>query len=117
MEYGTKIHEIFEYSDFFNPDNEYVKKLVNLIPTNFINVYHEYEFSYQEDDKNYHGIIDLIIEYDYDLYIIDYKLKNIDDSEYQKQLSGYKKYIESVSDKKIKTYLYSVIDNELREVI
>ena len=117
MEYGTKIHEIFEYSDFFNPDNEYVKKLVSLIPNNFINVYHEYEFSYQEDDKNYYGIIDLIIEYDNDLYIIDYKLKNIDDSEYQKQLSGYKKYIESVSDKKIKTYLYSVIDNEFREVI
>lgn len=117
MEYGTKIHEIFEYSDFFNPDNEYVKKLVSLIPNNFINVYHEYEFSYQEDDKNYHGIIDLIIEYDYVLYIIDYKLKNIDDSEYQKQLSGYKKFIGSISDKKIKTYLYSVIDNELREVI
>ncbi len=116
MEYGTKIHEIFEYSDFFNPDNEYVKKLVNLLPNNFINVYHEYEFSYQEDDKKYFGVIDLIIEYESELYIIDYKLKNIDDSEYQKQLSGYKKYVESISDKLVKTYLYSIIDNELREV-
>ena len=116
MEYGTKIHEIFEYSDFFNPDNEYVKKLVNLIPNSFINVYHEYEFSYQEGDKKYFGVIDLIIEYESELYIIDYKLKNIDDSEYQKQLSGYKKYVESISDKLVKTYLYSIIDNELREV-
>ena len=116
MEYGTKIHEIFEYSDFFNPDNEYVKKLVNLIPNSFINVYHEYEISYQEDDKKYFGVIDLIIEYESELYIIDYKLKNIDDSEYQKQLSGYKKYVESISDKLVKTYLYSIIDNELREV-
>ena len=116
MEYGTKIHEIFEYSDFFNLDNEYVKKLVNLLPNNFINVYHEYEFSYQEGDKKYFGVIDLIIEYESELYIIDYKLKNIDDSEYQKQLSGYKKYVESISDKLVKTYLYSIIDNELREV-
>ena len=116
MEYGTKIHEIFEYSDFFNPDNEYVKKLVNLIPNNFINVYHEFEFNFQENDKDYYGIIDLIIEYDSDLYIIDYKLKNISDIEYQKQLSGYKEYIKKISNKNIKTYLYSVIDNILMEV-
>ena len=32
MEYGTHIHEILEYSDFTNPDNEYVSNLINLIP-------------------------------------------------------------------------------------
>ena len=116
MDYGTKIHEIFEYSNFFQPNNEYVRKLVSLVPNNFINVYHEYEFSYQENEQYYHGIIDLMLEYDKEIYIIDYKLKNISDLEYQKQLSGYKKYIEIISNKIVKTYLYSVIDNVLKEV-
>ena len=40
----------------------------------------------------------------------------IDDKEYVKQLKGYKKYIEGITDKKINTYLYSVIDRDLKEV-
>ena len=116
MEYGIKIHEIFEYSDFFNPNNEYVKKLLAHLPNNFLKVYHEYEFNYLENLQIYKGIIDLIIEYDKEIYIIDYKLKNISDKEYQKQLNGYQQYLAKISKKIIKTYLYSVIDNEMVEV-
>ena len=50
------------------------------------------------------------------MLIIDYKLKNTDDLEYVKQLKGYKKYIERISDKDVKTYLYSIIDGELKEI-
>ena len=50
------------------------------------------------------------------IYIIDYKLKNISDKEYYKQLDGYRLYIENITNKKIKTYLYSIIDNDLKEV-
>ncbi|MBR7042476.1 MAG: hypothetical protein IKI04_03135 [Bacilli bacterium] len=117
MEYGTHIHEILEYSDFTNPDNEYVSNLINLIPKGFINTYHEYEFSYIYADTQYNGIIDLMVEYNDIVYIIDYKLKNISDDAYKEQLKGYKDYIESITNKNVKTYLYSIKDNILREVL
>lgn len=116
MDYGTKIHEVFEYDDFKNPSSNYVKNLLKLIDNNFVRVFHEYEFNYLDNNTNYYGIIDLMVEYDNVIYIIDYKLKNITDNEYNKQLSGYKKYIMSITNKNVKTFLYSVIDNVLKEV-
>lgn len=47
--------------------------------------------------------------------IIDYK-KNIDDDNYDKQLNGYRKYINSISNKKVNCYLYSIMDSTYREV-
>ena len=116
MDYGTKIHEVFEYDDFKNPSSNYVKNLLKLIDNNFVRVYHEYEFNYLDNNTSYYGIIDLMVEYDNVIYIIDYKLKNIDDDDYNKQLLGYKKYIMSITNKDVKTFLYSVIDNTLKEV-
>ena len=116
MNYGTKIHEILEYSNFYTPNNQYVKNLLSHIPNNFINVYKEYEFIYQDDTEEYHGIIDLLLEYSDHFIIIDYKLKNITDQKYLKQVSGYKKYIEKISKKPTYTYLYSILDNELIEI-
>ena len=78
--------------------------------------YKEYEFYYQKDNSNYHGIIDLMIENYDEIIIIDYKLKNIDDSLYEQQLAGYKDYIESICNKKVSTYLYSIIDNNYKLV-
>ena len=116
IDYGTKIHALLEYSDFTNPSNEYVKNLLAKVPPNFLNTYHEFEFSYMIDDIKYHGIIDLMLEYDNVIYIIDYKLKNITDSEYITQLVGYKKYIEMITNKEVKTFLYSLINDDLKEV-
>ena len=116
MEYGTLIHELLEYADFKNPQEKIVENLLKQIDNNFINVYHEYEFISEEDGISHHGIIDLIVEYSDKISIIDYKLKNIGDKEYHKQLKEYQKYIESITDKPVKTYLYSVIDNEIKEV-
>ena len=116
MEYGIRVHELFEYADFTNSNEETILNLLKLIDNNYINVYHEYEFIYDEDDTEYHGIIDLLIEYQDKIYIIDYKLKHIDDKEYAEQLKGYKKYIASITGKKINTYLYSIIDNKMVEV-
>ena len=116
MAYGTNIHKIFEYDNFNNPSHEYVRNLVELLPKDYINLYHEYEFIYNNNNQEYHGIIDLMIEYNDVIYIIDYKLKNINDLEYLKQLNGYRDYISKISNKEIKTFLYSVIDNKLEEV-
>jgi ATP-dependent helicase/nuclease subunit A len=78
--------------------------------------YREYEFVYRNNEKEKHGFIDLLVEYDDHFDIIDYKLKNIDDEHYDEQLRGYREYISSVSDKPVNCYLYSIMDNTWREV-
>ena len=75
-------------------------------------VYQEYEFI--DDDK--HGIIDLMLEYPDYIDIIDYKLRNIDDEAYIKQLNGYAKYIGKRTNKTINTYLYSIIEGKYQKV-
>ena len=116
MKYGNEIHEIFEYADFKNPQNKYVINFLKHIDNNFINHYHEYEFTYEENNNLYSGIIDLILEYDTHIKIIDYKLKDTDDTEYLKQLDGYKKYLNKITNKNIKIYLYSILEDKLVEV-
>ena len=57
-----------------------------------------------------------MLEYDNNIKIIDYKLKNINDNAYLKQLSGYKNYIENTFNKDTSIYLYSILDNTLEKV-
>ena len=122
IEYGKYIHKIFENIDFKNPDFSTLNKLEidkimlfinNPIFKDVINIYKEYEFV----DNETNGIIDLLLEYENEYKIIDYKLKNTDDEDYIKQLHGYKKYIEKITDKKVSTYLYSIIDNEFTQIV
>ena len=129
MEFGTKVHEYLEYLDFHHleeidsiEDKRIQNKIKAFIHSDFMkpflscNFYHEYEFIYQEDNLLKHGIIDLLIE-DQDQYIIiDYKLKNIEDESYVKQLNGYRRYIESITHKRVNCYLYSILDENYREV-
>ena len=87
-----------------------IKSFINTgILNNALNIYQEYEFVY-DDSK---GIIDLLIEYDNHYTIVDYKLKNTQDDAYLKQVKGYKDYLKSITNKEIKTYLYSILDEEL----
>ena len=127
IELGLKFHEVLEYFDFKNPKydgmDNFIKEKVQLLLKHDIfkdvskaKIYHEYEFIYDNDNNNYHGIIDLMLEYDDKIYIIDYKLKNIDDDNYIKQLNGYRDYISKVSKKSVYIYLYSIIDSKLIEL-
>ena len=128
MKYGTKIHEIFELIDFKKYDEKIIddlfirKKVTKFLNNELLknvkdaNIYHEYEFEYEIDSTKYHGIIDLMLEYQDNIDIIDFKLKNVEDTNYLKQLNGYKKYIESISNKKINIYLYSIIDEEITKL-
>lgn len=128
MKLGTQIHEYLEFIDFKNINleeikDEFIKSLIIKLFKNPImknidkaTVYQEYEFIYELDDVEYHGIIDLMLEYDEHIDIIDYKLKNIDDEAYIKQLQGYKTYINSKSNKKINLYLYSIVKGELKQI-
>ena len=71
---------------------------------------------YEENNNIYHGIIDLLIEYDDYIDIIDYKLKNTIDDNYKKQLLGYKNYISKINKKRINMYLYSILDEEIKKI-
>jgi len=122
LEYGTKMHEVLEYADFVNLDNnrEYkniIEKFVNTLNiTKDTLIYKEHEFIYDMDNVTYHGIIDLVL-IDNDLIkIVDYKLKNIEDEKYEEQLKVYYNYLKNIYNKEIKMYLYSIIDNELKEI-
>lgn len=125
INFGLEVHKILEYVDF-NNINSYDGKYKEVIGK-FLNqdimknvksakIYHEYEFIYEEDDVTYHGIIDLMCVYTDYIDIIDYKLKNINDDNYLKQLNGYKNYISNVTKKKVNIYLYSVLDNIIEEL-
>lgn len=124
LDYGLKLHELLELTDFKNvnydilssSEKEIISNFISKIDVNAINIYKEYEFIYEEDNTLYHGIIDLILEYEDKIMIIDYKLKNISDEAYIKQLNGYKEYIENIFNKKTSIYLYSILDNTLNEL-
>lgn len=120
--YGRLIHELFECTDFNNLDNlsdnnkKIIERFLEKVDISHANIYKEYEFIYEEDNTTYHGIIDLMLEYQDNIKIIDYKLKNINDDAYIKQLTGYKNYIEKLFNKKTSIYLYSITLNTLEEI-
>ncbi len=116
MEFGTYMHYLFETTDFKQSNNEYIDNFIKQIDLGYTNIYKEYEFIYEEDSKEYHGVIDLMLEYPDHIDIYDYKLKNVLDEAYQKQLLGYKKYIENKTKKHVNTYLYSIFDTKIRKI-
>ena len=128
MKFGLEIHETLEYLDFKKPnydliENEFIKNKIQKFLSNPLlnnlnnaNIYKEYEFIYNDDRTEYHGIIDLMIEYEDKIDIIDYKLNNIKDENYLKQLAGYKKYISTLTNKEINIYLYSIISETLEKL-
>ena len=128
MEYGTKVHEFLETLDFSNPNLKnipanIVPKITKFLEWNLIkenknaHFYKEYEFIYEEDNTLKHGIIDLLIDCGTHLIIVDYKLKNIFDEEYDKQLNGYRHIISSLTNKPVECYLYSIDDSFSRKIM
>ena len=128
MDFGTKVHAILEEIDFNNYDlslydvSENVKNKINsFIHSEFMSdklnfpMYKEYEFVLDGEVLS-HGIIDLLIDCGDYYTIVDYKLKNIDDSSYDKQLNGYRKFITKKTGKNAKCFLYSILDEVYREI-
>ena len=81
-----------------------------------IKIYKEYEFIYIKEGIKYHGIIDLMLEYDDHIDIVDYKLKNIEDEKYILQLKGYQEFIKSNTSKPVLLYLYSIINGAILKI-
>ena len=122
LDYGKKVHELFELTDFHNTSNltgknrDIITNFLDKVNIDNADIYKEYEFIYEEDNTTYHGIIDLMLVYKDNIKIIDYKLKNISDEAYLKQLNGYKDYIENRFNKPTNIYLYSVTNNTLEKI-
>ena len=57
-----------------------------------------------------------MLEYDEYIDIIDYKLRNIDDDNYLKQLQGYQEYIMKKTNKEVNLYLYSILTKEMKKI-
>jgi len=120
---GLKMHEILENTDFKNvkrlENKFYQEKIDKLVDSELFKnienakIYKEYEFVYIKDSIKYHGIIDLMLEYDDHIDIIDYKLKHVDDEKYIDQLKGYKEFVSNNTDKIVNLYLYSIIDSKI----
>lgn len=128
LEYGRKIHEILEFLDFKDVDfslisDEFILgKLKMFFDSDLLldvlnaKVYKEYEFVYVCDGVEKRGVIDLMLCYDDYIDIIDYKLKNVVDDGYKRQIRGYVEYVRGVSGKCVKAYLYSILDGEFVSV-
>ena len=57
-----------------------------------------------------------MVEYEDHIDIIDYKLNNVKDENYLLQLNGYKNYINTISNKEVNIYLYSIIGETLEKL-
>ena len=126
MKLGTKFHETLQYLDFKNPrldliTDEFIKSKIKAFLNSEIiknsltaDIYHEYEFIWEEDEELLHGIMDLLIVKDSEILIIDYKLQNVSSKEYLNQLKGYKNYVIKTFKKPVKTYLYSITNEAFK---
>jgi ATP-dependent exoDNAse (exonuclease V) beta subunit len=129
LNFGRKIHRLLETFNF----NDIEKSLLKLEPDyrhyldgllkdplfcelDQARIYQELPFVDIDGDTEHRGVIDLLIEKKDVCYIIDYKLKDIDDLAYKNQLEGYKTYIEKTLNKPVETYLYSLIDQKMMRI-
>ena len=128
LQLGEEAHLLLEIIDFKNPDLSFIESdflkeriqtflkqpLLNKITDGII--YKEYPFVIEDGKTSAHGIIDLFIVYNDHIDVIDYKLKNIDDPAYIKQVEGYKNYLSNQYNLPVHGYLYSLFDGKLKQV-
>lgn len=127
IHFGTHLHLLLEIMDFKNPNYDYIKdererniikKVVNLLDEVNIkdaDIYKEYQFDDPSDGVT--GVIDLLLIYEDKAIIIDYKLKNLDEENYPKQLGLYKKYVmKAFGMSQVETYLLSILNGELNKI-
>ena len=130
LAFGETIHERLEDIDFLDLDTS-IKNLPVWLQESIRHLsqsplfkdlkkpkfFYEYEFLEEKDGAYGHGIIDLLIEDQDQIIILDYKLKDIDDPAYQKQILAYKTYIESISQKPVRGYIYSLKQRQLKHIV
>lgn len=126
LDFGSELHAYLENMDLNSDSLEYIKDIrmrryVKNVKNSSLfkevrneQVRHEYRFF--DEKNNVEGYIDALIIKDNEVDIVDFKLKNIDDEAYDKQLRTYKRYIATLTNLPIKMYLLAAITGEIREV-
>jgi ATP-dependent exoDNAse (exonuclease V) beta subunit len=130
MAFGETIHRAFELFDFHHIEHSllstssvalpYIVRFFEHFPRDEwdqAEVFQEYEFVYENENEVNNGIIDIFYLKDNQVTIIDYKLKNLSDPSYQKQVEGYMQYLFHMTGIIPKAYLYSLITGEKKEVL
>lgn len=114
LDSGSERHEILELVDFNNIDNLplsnedklIIKNLLTKEPFNDYQKAKAYkEYSFVDGEKQ--GSIDLLLEFEDEYRVIDYKQNNIYDLNYDIQVKGYMDYIKKITSKKVTGYLIS----------
>ncbi len=126
LDFGSHLHAYLENVDLDNRSTEYIQDMRmrryvnNVINSPLFKGIHNkdvrHEFPFYDEDSGVQGYIDALIIKDDEVNIIDFKLKHIDDEEYDKQLRTYKSYIKKITNKPIKMFLLAAITGEIREV-
>ena len=123
MRIGDFYHRYLSTIDYTNLQPIGVKEIDHVIKNiqkqslfnNVDNYYQEVEF--YDNEAGIHGFIDLMLEKEDGLYIIDYKLNEIDKESYDKQLNTYRNYVSKITNKPVKCFLYSLTKDFQKEVI
>ena len=127
LQKGIHMHLLMEEVDFktkdlsFIKDNwerNHIKKVLNCDIFKNVDkaiVHKEYQFIDYINNRN--GIIDLLLVFNDCAFVVDYKLKHINDSAYVNQLKVYKDFVETYFKKPCRCYLLSLLDADLKEVV
>lgn len=126
LDFGKLLHNYLENVDFDKKDLSFIKDLrlqkyvKNIVYSPLFkgikNDQIKKEFYFYDESTKSEGFIDALIIKENEIDIIDYKIKNISDASYDKQLNSYRKYISSITNKPVKMYLLAAITGESREV-
>ncbi len=136
MEYGTKIHKIFEEIDYsVNIDQEYLKEKYPDISERTISsilffidspiiqeakkghIYQELPFYLKNEDSLIHGYMDFVAVLEDKVILIDYKTdsdvdKNLIIERYEAQIRSYADVLAKIFEKKVDAYVYLVNRSE-----
>lgn len=126
LDFGTELHAYLEALDFESDDLSYIKDsrmkkyVLNVKNSELFkgikNSQIRHEFEFYDEENNLSGFIDALIIKEGEIDIIDFKLKNIDDEKYDRQLRIYKRYIAKNTSLPVKMYLLAAITGEIKEV-
>ena len=127
LAFGQQIHYLLEIADYETKNtsfikDEYERKIVDRVLKSqyFKDVKNDeirHEFEFFDELNGVHGVIDCLIIKEDRIDIIDFKLKNISDINYDKQLKTYKEFIRQIEpNKPIRMILLAALDGESREI-
>jgi ATP-dependent helicase/nuclease subunit A len=126
LDYGTKAHLAMQGLDLKSEDASFIedpelrKMAEAFLASSLRNQYRGYEdyheYHFIDPETGAEGSIDLLLVGQDDLAIVDYKLSEISDEAYRKQLEVYKANAERIFGKKARCYLYSLKTAESEQI-